>query len=200
MRNQPTVVWDIDDVLNDLTRVWLERCWRKSHPKCRRRYVELAENPPHRILGIPKEDYLASLDRFRLSGAYARLKPNPEILAWFERSGGRYRHLALSAVPLAAAGVSCAWLFKHFGRWIRSFHVVPSARPGQRVCGNRETKSEFLKRWGGADFFVDDNEENVRSAASAGIRTFLRPQPWNRGRGSVKDMLRKMESRLKESS
>jgi hypothetical protein len=194
------VVWDIDDVLNDLTRVWLEKCWRRLHPKCRCSYAELAENPPHRILGVRKKAYLASLDRFRLSGAYARLKPNREILAWFEKSGGGCRHLALSAVPLASAGISCTWLFKHFGRWIRSFHVVPSARAGQRVCGKRETKSEFLARWGRADFFVDDSEENIRSAASAGIRTFLRPQPWNRGSGSVKDMLRKMEASLKEFS
>ena len=42
---------------------------------------------------------------------------------------------------------------------------------------------------GGADLFVDDSEENVALAESLGIRAMLYPQPWNRSRVSVPELL-----------
>ena len=58
-----TLVWDIDDVLNDLMRSWFTEEWLPTHPDCRLAYADLLENPPHRVLGIAEAEYLASLDR-----------------------------------------------------------------------------------------------------------------------------------------
>ncbi len=46
-----TIVWDIDDVLNDLTRAWFETAWLPAHRECRLTYEELKVNPPHELLG-----------------------------------------------------------------------------------------------------------------------------------------------------
>ena len=62
------IVWDIDDVLNDLMRAWFELHWRPRHPECSLHYSQLRENPPQRVLGISESEYLSSLDEFRLSG------------------------------------------------------------------------------------------------------------------------------------
>ena len=46
-----TIVWDVDDVLNDLMAVWFRDAWLPKHAACPVRYEEITENPPHRVLG-----------------------------------------------------------------------------------------------------------------------------------------------------
>ena len=98
-----TIAWDVDDVLNDLMRAWLETAWKPQDPECRVSYDQLIANPPHLVLGITLADYLGSLDAFRLSDRFAKLVPRPEVLAWFRQHGHGFHHLALTAVPLRCA-------------------------------------------------------------------------------------------------
>ena len=84
---RPTVVWDVDDVLNDLMAAWLARVWASEHPG---RPIELADvraNPPHELLGIERAAYHASLDAFKNGAGYAALAPNPRISAGSKRTG-----------------------------------------------------------------------------------------------------------------
>jgi len=120
-----TIVWDVDDVLNDLMAAWFRQCWLPAHPDCRVTYAALRENPPHAVLGIEKAEYLLSLDRFRSSDGGRRLAPNPEILRWMGEHGHRFRHMALTARPLASAGDAAEWVFRHFGNYIRCYGVAP---------------------------------------------------------------------------
>ena len=69
-----TIVWDVDDVLNNLMQSWLETAWLPAHPACQITYRLLTENPPHHLLGISKIEYLQSLDDFRLN-RFGQLKP-----------------------------------------------------------------------------------------------------------------------------
>jgi hypothetical protein len=184
-----TIAWDVDDVLNDLMRAWFDQTWRVSHPGCRLHYEEIVENPPHRLLDAPLTDYLASLDAYRRDGAYARLAPVREVLAWFQSEGPRYRHLALTSVPLAAAPVSAEWVLRHFGRWIRSFHFIPSPREGESLPIYDQGKAEFLQRTGVASILVDDHAGNIRQAERAGLRGVLFPRPWNGNARSVGETL-----------
>ena len=179
-----TIAWDVDDVLNDLMRAWLEREWRPQHPGCQVAYEEICANPPHEVLGVSLEEYLASLDEFRRT-RYAELAPVPEAKAWFERHGDAYRHIAVTAVPLACAPSSAAWVMRHFGRWIRSFHVVPSSRPGETLPVYDGTKQDFLGWLGKAAVLVDDHSGNVEAARRAGLRAVLMPRPWNDAAGSA---------------
>ena len=100
-----------------------------GHPECPvLQYEEITANPPHQVLGISsKEEYLASLDAFRVSEAARRLTPNrrdPRVAATHgDRSTATS---ALTARPLASAGVAAEWVFRHFGNYIRCFGVVPS--------------------------------------------------------------------------
>jgi hypothetical protein len=79
---------------------------------------------------------------------------------------------------------------RHFGRWIRSFNVVPSERPGSCTGQFHADKSDFLRWWGKADMVVDDNEENIAGALSLGIQVALVPQPWNRSALTLPETLR----------
>jgi phosphoglycolate phosphatase-like HAD superfamily hydrolase len=189
----PTIAWDVDDVLNDLMRAWLAH-WLRCHPGCTIRYADLKKNPPHRLLGISLTRYRQSLDAFRLSGAYGRLRPNAEVLRWFRRHGARFRHLALTAVPVQSAPVSAQWVFKHFGKWIRTYHIVPSPRPGQSLPQYDITKSDFLQWLAKADVMVEDSRPNIAAARAAGVCGILVPRPWNNGTGTLHDALARLSS------
>ena len=185
-----TIVWDVDDVLNDLTRSWFED-WTSSKP-CSLSYEELTSNPPHELLGITHTEYLTSLDDFRLSGKAAKMEPVPEIFKWFCRYGDSLHNVALTATPLCAGPVSAEWVMRNFGWWIRSFSIIPSLRSGMEGSRHHGTKSEFLsptlatvKR----DVLVDDNEQNVRDAISIGMGAVLIPRPWNRATLTMTDAL-----------
>jgi hypothetical protein len=174
-----TLIWDVDDVLNDLMRDWFNRCWLPQHPQCPLVYGQIRENPPHRILSISLETYLDSLDAFRREHGPS-LTPNPALLAWFRNHGHRFRHAALTSVPLNMADVSAAWVMKHFGHWIRSFNVVPSPRPKfPHPPGYDRTKAEFLGWLGASDMMIDDNPATITEVKRRSIQTLLWPQPWN---------------------
>lgn len=187
------IAWDVDDTLNDLMREWLEKWFLPRNRRCRAAYSGLRDNPPHKALGISLDAYLRSYDEFRLSAVYDELPPSPEALAWFRRSGSRYRHIAVTAVPLAAAHRSAGWIYRHFGRWIRTFHIVPSPRKGQALPRYEATKAGFLKSIGGCGLFVDDSPRNVRQAAAAGLRSALVPRPWNRAPGTPAEFFRSLK-------
>ena len=120
-----TIIWDVDDVLNDLMKEWLDKHWLPSYPDCAIRYEDLIENPPHNILHITIDNYRRSLDEFRMNRG-SELRPVMEVHDWFKANGNKFRHIALTAVPLSLAHISAAWVYKYFGTWIRSFNVVPS--------------------------------------------------------------------------
>jgi FMN phosphatase YigB (HAD superfamily) len=184
-----TIVWDVDDVLNELMRTWFERWWVPSHPGCPIRYDEISENPPHELLGISESEYLASLDEFRLSDIARQMTPVPEVLAWFRQYGDRFRHVALTATPLHTAPASAAWVMCHFGRWIRSFHVIPSPRQGEQIPIYDKSKEDFLHWWGKGDVFVDDSPLNVTAAKALGIQAVLIPRPWNQRQMTLTEAL-----------
>jgi hypothetical protein len=184
-----TIAWDVDDVLNELMRTWLAEAWLPAHPGCRIGYEEITTNPPHELLGCKKAEYLASLDEFRRSAAGREMQPNAEVLAWFGRHGSRFRHVAITAVPLAAAHLSAAWVMRYFGRWIRTFHMLPSHRDGEDLPLYDRSKGEALAQWKAIDALVDDHPRNLASAEQLGIRTFCVPRPWNQAAGSLTDML-----------
>jgi hypothetical protein len=173
------VIWDVDDVLNQLMRAWFDEWWRPRHQDCQHRFVDLSANPPHQILGIALETYLSSLDAFR-EERFGTLVPRPELVGWFAAHGDRAHHVALTAVPRAFAHLSGAWVMKHFGDWIRTFAFVPAPRGRSGVAGQRVTKAEYLEWLGQGDVFVDDRDENVAAARVLGLHGVVVPQPWNR--------------------
>ena len=184
----PTIVWDVDDVLNDLMRRWLEDGWRATRPSCATTWEQVAENPPHRLLDTSLDAYLDSLDEYRLAVA-AALEPDPLVLDWFERHGPNYRHSALTAVPLSAAHVSAGWVMRHFGRWVRAFAVAPSTRASSARASGDMSKADVVSWLGGADLFIDDNPRHVDAARAAGATAVLVPRPWNGAPGTTASAL-----------
>lgn len=182
-----TIAWDVDDVLNDLMRSWLT-AWKQDHPECQADYSEITENPPDRVLGITRREYLESLDAFRISQDAAAMKPNPVIVKWMNNFGTGYRHVALTARPLASTAEASDWVFRHFGVYIRSFGVVPVRLPSGLPLYDAD-KGDFLRWAGNVDVLIDDSEQNLRDAERAGVRGILYPQPWNHSGHTVQEAL-----------
>jgi hypothetical protein len=193
-----TVIWDVDDILNDLMYEWLHYGWLAEHPDCRTSYVELTCNPPHTVLGVDRKDYLASMDRFRKTERGCNMAPNPEVLKWFHDQGHRCRHIALTARPLETAPDVAHWVMRHFGAWIRCFGVVPS-RAEEGVPLYDRTKGEFLAWLGRGDVLVDDTTENISQAASLGLRTVQPAQPWNNSALTITAVLQELSQMAGES-
>jgi len=188
-----TIVWDVDDVLNNLMYEWLTKKWLPEHPDCRVAYEQITENPPHRLLNATLEEYHSSLDAFRLSPDYMKMEPNSEVLAWFEKYGSRARHNVLTAVPFKMAHISEAWVMKHFGKWIRGFHFIPSKRDDVHVPEYDKSKQEFLKWFGKADIFIEDTEKNIEGMSE---KSLLVSRPWNKSKMTVNQLLSEVLKRL----
>lgn len=186
-----TLVWDVDDVLNDLMHQWFLRGWLIEHPDCPISWEGLTCNPPHTVLGVDGAAYLESMDRFRRTEQSINLTPDPEVLAWFREQGHRFRHLALTSRPLRTAPDVAHWVMRHFGAWIRCFGVVPS-RPESGVPIYDQTKGEFLTWLKLGDALIDDSTENIRQAESLGLRTFQPAQPWNDSDLAIGSVLRQL--------
>lgn len=173
-----TVVWDVDDILNDLMFQWYVHGWLAEHPDCCLSYEQLSANPPHTVLGVQRGDYLASMDRFRATDRARNMTPAPDALSWFREQGHRFRHIALTARPLESAPEVARWVILHFGEWIRCVGIVPT-RTVEGVPVYDRTKGEYLAWLGRGDVLVDDASENIAQAASLGLKTLQPARPWN---------------------
>lgn len=176
-----TVVWDVDDVLNDLMRSWFESVWLPDHPAEPMLYSDISQNPPHGLLSVSRDEYLASLDDFRLGPGYARLEPNPAIISWLESEGGRCRNVALTATPLRAAPATASWVLHHFGRWIREFAFIPTERADESLPIYDTDKGAWLAEHSPSSVLVDDAPQNIAVSRAAGLATLTWPRPWNDG-------------------
>jgi len=183
-----TIAWDVDDVLNELMRVWFAEIWELSHPDCGLHYDDIRENPPDRILGIEREEYLRSLDLFRTSERARRMAPNCAVLHWLELYGSKCRHIALTARPLDSVPAAAEWVFRHFGGHLRSFGVVPSRLDPDMPVYDAD-KGGFLRWFSGSTVLVDDSAENVCAAKASGVQGLLYPQPWNESSNTVAEAL-----------
>jgi hypothetical protein len=184
-----TIVWDVDDVLNDLMAQWFRFAWLTAHPECGLDYDGLAANPPHEALGIGRSEYLESLDAFRATERARNMTPSPAILAWFQADGHRFRHIALTARPLESAPDVFGWVMQHFGAWIRCIGVVPT-RTAPGVPPYDRTKADFLTWLGRGDILIDDSPENIAQAAGLGLKTLMPRQPWNASALTLEVLLR----------
>lgn len=193
-----TVVWDVDDILNDLMYQWFLHGWLAEHRDCRVSFEELTCNPPDAVLGVHRSEYLASMDRFRKTERACNMTPNPEVLKWFRECGHRYRHIALTARPLETAPDVAHWVMRHFGTWIRCFGVVPT-RTEEGVPVYDRTKGEYLAWLGRGDVLVDDSTDNILQAASLGLKTLQAAQPWNKSTLTVPALLQELSQMAGES-
>ena len=187
-----TIAWDVDDVLNNFISDWYKMKWTVENPNSKIKFEELKDNPPHKSLGITKLDFLKSLDEFRVTEEFQNIPPKQEILDWFKKYGNLARHIALTAVPLAHAGLSANWVIKYFGSWIRSFNFVPSYREAHDIHYYDNSKGEFLDWFKNVDIFVEDNETNFNDAEAIGIKGFLVNKPWNSNDKNIMEVLEEL--------
>jgi hypothetical protein len=193
-----TVVWDVDDILNDLMFQWFTYGWLPEHPDCPIAFSGLTSNPPHAVLGVDRTDYLQSMDLFRRSDRACNMIPQPDVLTWFREQGSRFRHVALTARPLETAPDVAHWVMRHFGAWIRCFGVVPT-RIDADVPAYDRTKGEYLAWLGRGDVLVDDATENILQAQALGLKTLQATQPWNNSTMAIPALLQELSQMAGDS-
>jgi hypothetical protein len=171
-----TIAWDVDDVLNDLTRSWAESVGLEE------RFDDGVGGDPASYvtsLGFPPGEYLSSLDEFR-AHRYGSLEPNPLTRLWFMRHGTRCDHVALTRTPLWASALVRAWVLEHFGRWITDVIVTPSRRPTDPTGTRYPSKGDVMASIREPAALVDDTEANLLTAREI-CRVVTFAQPWNSG-------------------
>ncbi len=185
-----TICWDVDDTLNYSTRDWW--FYFKSEKNFKNDYRDLKKNPPHKILKISEKEYLKSLDYFRHSN-YRFLAPNWDVEDWFEENGNNYEHTILTSTPLDYTSITFNWVFKYFGKWIRSFNFIPSYRErNKHIFMYNNSKGDWLEdNRKNIDIYVDDNKQNCKDAKALGIETYCVKQPWNNGI-DIKEILKEL--------
>lgn len=178
-----TIAWDVDDVLNELTRSWAETAglgdrFKDGQGRDPGAYVN--------SLGFPPSDYLISLDEFR-ANCYGSLEPNSLTHAWFVQHGSRCDHVVVSRTPLKASSIMRAWVLDHFGRWITNVIVTPSWRSTDPSGTLYPSKGDIMQSIRKPAVLVDDTEANlVEARRTCHVVTFA--QPWNSG-ASQRDSL-----------
>jgi hypothetical protein len=190
LKKKLLVVFDIDDVLNNLMYDWLLYFNINNNSF---KYDDIIENPPYKILKISKKKYLESLDNFR-EEKYLSLRPNRDILEWFEKYGDNFHFAALTSTPRKFASISAFWAMKYFGNWVRSFNFIPSKRDGTLDIVYDELKADWLYR-NHADIFIDDSFENCKNAVELGIESYVLKQPWNNG-FELEDILERLSEKV----
>jgi hypothetical protein len=179
------IMWDVDDVLNDLMGEWFRKSWLPKHPECVLGYEGITRNPPQELLGVTRKEYLTSLDEFRLS-SFRDLEPLVEMREWFALHGHKARHIVVTSVPIQSSSRSAEWVFTHFGRWIHSFNIVPSPRSDDPPGLGATTKADYLRAtFSRVDLVVEDNPETLESMKRQGIETVTIPRPWNGAQGTL---------------
>jgi len=195
------ILWDVDDVLNQLMREWLH-FWHLKN-KLASRPVEVSqilENPPSRVLGIPLEQYLQSLDEFRNSSLGRRMTPHPEVFNWFQEFGHKFVHIALTARPSETMPNQASWVYENFGRWIHSVVSVSPSR-SELACQRLQifaSKASFIQWLDKPAILIDDTEDNIQEAEQYCVRTFLFPQPWNSSNQTTEDVLDELSQFLEK--
>ena len=168
----------------------MENCWLPAHPDCKLKYNDLTENPPHRLLGVKREEYLHSLDKFRLSPDAQTMIPDAHLINWFRKNGVRFRHIALTARPRKTVFSAIDWVLQYYSEWFQTFSFVPAQRHGEPPGHPDCDKSDFLAWLGKADYFIDDHPGNVMAAKKLGISAFLVSRPWNSGGSMLEDIVK----------
>lgn len=180
--NRPLILWDIDDVLNDLTRICAEKVLPLRHAGVR--WQDFRHNPPLDELHCSREEYVAQLDHCR-ENFTQEMMPQPEVLEFFQTNGNKFRSIALSAAPMTMAPLSAEWVLRYFGKWIQTVVFVPSPRPGYEMeSAMFSNKAEAVEMLGGV--LVDDAPGNIEPVRHAGGRALAFPAPWNENKNMDK--------------
>ena len=179
----PLLLWDIDDVLNDLMSLFAATVAQKLKPGVKA--AELKSNPPLEALDCTLETYLAALDECRENFLFGSL-PKEEVRTFLRIRGGHFRSAALSSCPMNMAPRSAAWVLRHFGSWIQGVLFVPS--PRKKIVIESflyRSKAEAVCELGG--ILIDDAPANVEAVRKAGGRALCFPAPWNENRNMSYD-------------
>jgi 5'(3')-deoxyribonucleotidase len=172
---RPLLIWDIDDVLNDLIRLCISTTAQTIRPGIR--FEDLQQNPPLQELGCSLDEYRSILDECRAEYLYDQ-PPRKEVLEFFQTWGDQFRSVTLSSAPVSTAHRSAEWVLRHFGRWIHGTIFVPSPRKHIPIgIPLFASKAEAVSTLNG--ILIDDMPQNVEPVRAAGNKAFYFPAPWN---------------------
>ena len=193
---KPLLIWDIDDVLNDLMNLCISTTAQKLKPGIK--FEEIRNNPPLPELGCSLDEYRGILDECRNKYLFDQ-PPRKEVMAFFRDWGEHFRSITLSAAPLSITPRSSEWVLRHFGPWIQGTIFVPSPRKDAPVLSaSFSSKAEAVLALDG--ILIDDMPANVEKVRAAGGEALYFPAPWNENKDmSIKDFFSELIKKLELS-
>lgn len=192
MNNLPLIVWDVDDVLNNLMASWIDD-WSYRNKK-KYRINDLIENPPNRMLKISLEEYYNDLDTFRNENNGDHIPVNKEIMVWFKEKGHLFHNIACTARSKSTRACQARWIYNNYGNWISTVNMSYSGRLKNKK--DSLNKIEFLGFLNKDLLFIDDNEDTIKEAKDMGFDTLLYPQPWNSSTITVNELINKINQKI----
>lgn len=178
--NNSLYIWDVDDVLNNLTKDFISYI-APSIP-----YKEILNPNIHDSLGLSQNDYHYELDNFRRR-EYLNLKPNLEIINFIKSRKGSM-HYILTSVPHEFIEISFCWVKRNFDNMFYGYLFAPSRR--ENVNLQTSAKMDHLNNLnliGRKTYFIDDNPYNFINIDNTSITKVLWPQPWNSSTKSLEE-------------
>ena len=190
--NNSLYIWDVDDVLNNLTKDFINYI-TPSIP-----YETILNPNIHDSLGLSQDDYLYELDNFRRR-EYLNLKPNLDLTN-FIKSRKNSMHYVLTSVPHEFIEISFCWVKRNFDKTFFGYLFAPSRREnGNLKMPIKRDHLNNLNLFGRKTFFIDDNPYNFINIDNTSITKVLWPQPWNSSGKSLKKGEKYIEKLFEEN-
>jgi len=170
MESKPTLTFDLDDVLCDVTRPFVE--WSKERFQTDFEFEDIIADNIHELSGITKGEEFDRWLMFFESPMYMDIVPDPEALMVLERLKDEFRIVIISARNPKFQPFAQPWLKKNLDGLYDEVIFI------KNKDGSKKTKGEICKSVESV-LHVDDEPHHYVACKSNGIKFILFTAPWN---------------------
>ncbi len=170
MEFKPTITFDLDDVLCDVTRPFV--VWHNERFGTDFEFEDIIADNIHELAGITKSEEFDRWLLFFQSPIYMEIVPDPEAVMVLERLKDQFHIVIISARNTKFQPFAQPWLKKYLdGLYDEVFFI-------KGKDGSKKTKGEICKSVGSV-LHVDDEPHHFAACKANGIKFILFTAPWN---------------------
>lgn len=170
MEYKPTITFDLDDVLCDVTRPFL--AWHNERYGTEIQFEEVLGDKLHEQLGLTKgEEFDRWLEFFGLPD-YMDIVPDPESVMVLERLHEHFKIVIISARNPMFQPFAKPWLEKYLDGLYDEMIFI------KNKDGTKRSKGEICKEHESI-LHVDDEPRHYAQCKAHGIKFILFDAPWN---------------------
>lgn len=170
MEYKPTITFDLDDVICDVTRPFV--LWHNERYGTELAFEDILGDNLHELLGLTKgEEFDRWLEFFALP-LYMEISPDPEAVMVLERLKEHFKIILVSARNPLFQPYAKPWLAKYLDNLYDEMVFI------KKKDGTKRSKGEVCKELESI-LHVDDEPRHFAQCKAHGIRFILFDAPWN---------------------